>query len=78
MAYPDADELLAEIDRQVNYDHFDSNVQHLRYLLYGYRCAVAHDGRNCPYSPGSARATSWNQGFDMALRDKAAREKVTT
>jgi len=56
----------------------DSNGQHMRYMLEGYRAAVLDPDPSAlesplarPYSPGGARDVSWVTGFKQALKDLA-------
>ena len=66
-------ELLDQIDGQLDYScHLDSNIQHLRHMLEGYRAHIrgVDDAEGCPYSPGSARAYSWNLGVEWAIADQ--------
>lgn len=62
------------IDIDVNGDNI-SNIHHLMYTFEGYRSIILHkqqpqEGYDCnPYSPGSARACSWEIGAEMVKRD---------
>jgi len=49
----------------------DSNNQHLIYLIAGYRAFVTNDEELRPYSPGSARQVSFEEGIKMAKADLA-------
>jgi ribosome modulation factor len=51
--------------------HPDSNYQHLLHVFEGYRARLTEKGHDCPYSPGSARASSWNLGWNRAKNDVA-------
>lgn len=44
------------------------NLIHTQYVFQGYRDFHCHLGNN-PYSPGSARANSWQVGYNMAYED---------
>ena len=48
----------------------DANVQHLLHFIEGYR-AVLTEGitPECPYSPGSAHAASWEAGWQLGDKD---------
>lgn len=50
-----------------------ANVAHLRHVFEGYRAVVLERGEaSCPYSPGGARAVSWESGAKRAREDLAA------
>jgi ribosome modulation factor len=70
------EESLAEIEAQIDPEHLDSSLQHLKHMFEGYRAHIIwnqHDPDKvfdtCPYSPGSARERSWEEGWNMADRD---------
>jgi hypothetical protein len=50
----------------------DNNLQHLIYLLAGYRAFITNDEELQPYSPGSARQISFKEGIAMAKEDIAS------
>lgn len=54
-------------------DGVDANYQHLKYVFEGYRAYVSQLAAeaNCPYSPGSTRAESWNKGRLLAFSEAA-------
>ena len=51
----------------------DSTFQHLRYMQNGYRdfmvSVTLNEFRECPFSPDSPRAISWNAGFSEASKE---------
>lgn len=48
----------------------DARFQHARHVYRGYRSYVVSQGKaSNPYSPGSARANSWQMGFEDAQRE---------
>ena len=49
----------------------DSNLQHLIHLIAGYRAFITNDEELRPYSPGSARQVSFEEGIKMAKADLA-------
>lgn len=49
----------------------DSQLQHMKHKFEGYRANIMGE-YDCPFSPGSARAYSWNEGFKQATDDKPA------
>jgi len=49
----------------------DSQLQHTKHKFAGYRANIVGDD-DCPFSPGSARASSWNEGWKQAQADKPA------
>lgn len=69
---PTGEEVLGQIDACLDGScHPDSNLQHLRHLLEGYRAFILNLDREegCPYSPDSARANSWQLGSAWAAAD---------
>lgn len=62
------DGLLPEIREHWDRDNDGCSLIHLQQLLLGYRMIVLGVD-DCPYSPGSARAVSWEMGAEMAARD---------
>jgi hypothetical protein len=56
----------------------DNNLQHLIYLLAGDRAFITKADELRPYSPGSARQVSFEEGIEMAKEDIASQpEKFT-
>lgn len=54
-----------------------SNLQHMMYMFEGYRAAAMLDDiDNNPYSPGSARGDSWEEGFKQAEIDMCWNSKA--
>lgn len=51
----------------------DSEHQHLKHEYEGYRAYTRGEEPNCPYSPGSARAVSWQEGYLLACADETNR-----
>jgi ribosome modulation factor len=62
-------------DAWINSLHADNcrdgaNLQHLKHVFEGYKSfVVGVDRKDCPYSPGGIRMTSWLIGFDRADHD---------
>lgn len=50
--------------------HPDSNAQHMRYMLEGYRAQIVDPWDLSPYAPGTTRDVSWTKGFNQAREDK--------
>lgn len=65
---PDPGEILAEIREHWDSDDTSSSLQHLQHVFEGYR-AIVLGLDDCPYSPGGARAESWEAGANMAAAD---------
>jgi len=64
------EEILEEVKSQVDMScHLDSNLQHFKYLVLGYRDFIINRCERSGYSPGSARDVSWLIGKEMAKRD---------
>lgn len=52
----------------------DIQIHHLIHVFDAYRQNSIGGEPSNPYSPGSARASSWNMGWDLAERDKVLPE----
>ena len=56
----------------------DAEAQHQKYMFEGYRSCIAGDS-DSPYSPRSARDSSWHEGYRagaIALAERATRVKT--
>ena len=70
MKTPAIQNISQEVEQQINHKcSLDSNLQHLKYMLIGYRDYILTKDEYSRYSPGSARDISWRIGLDMAKED---------
>ncbi len=66
----DSTDILDDVSKQIDLScHPDSNVQHLKHLLVGYRDFIINGSERSEYCSGSARDVSWHIGADMAKHD---------
>jgi hypothetical protein len=55
----------------------DSNLQHMMHMFAGYRAVITNDEEINPYSPGSARAVSYDAGRKLAEEDLKLQHRYT-